>query len=238
MADPESFRLNRAGPAPPRTRIVGDHLHHGQHRRPDAYLQHDARLQRLPVPIATGRGHLRHSRNGRDRQPVSPHPRPDGRVCPIGQQRLCGRRRDFCGASGRKLWRLRCPPPDRRSRAIDRAPPRHCALGRSELHPPFASARHRAARGFQNCPHVRHHRRSVVAGDARRSAPMPARTRLRGDHGVRPLWLDRAWRVRAMPRGWRLAQPHAGASVPRDRRPGDRTAAPGRRTRRAGRHAS
>ena len=61
MADPESFRLNPAGLAPARTRIVGNHLHHGQHRRPDAGLQHDARLQRLPVPIAAGGGHLRHS---------------------------------------------------------------------------------------------------------------------------------------------------------------------------------
>ena len=45
---PRKLPPRHTGPAPTRTRIVGDHLHHGQHRRPDADLQHDARLQRLP----------------------------------------------------------------------------------------------------------------------------------------------------------------------------------------------
>ena len=165
-------------------------------------------------------------------------PCPDGRVRPLGEQRLCGRRGDIRGAAGRKLRTVRRPPLGGRGRADGRDAPGDGAVGRAELRAPLAAARHRASRRFQERPHVRDHRRSVVAGDARGPAPMPARA-WRGRHDrIRPLRLDRAWRLRAMPRGWRLAQPDAGASVSRDRRPGDRAAAAGRRTRRTGRHAS
>ena len=162
---------------------MGDHLHDREHRRPDADLQHDARLQCLSVPVASGRGNLRHPRDRRHRQPVSLDPRPYGCVRPLGEQRLCRGRGDICGAARRKLRTFRRPPLSGRRSANGRSRTgrRCCGACRAscavvllraiELRADFKSVRMCAITGEASSPAMREDLRRMSPRAWRERAP-------------------------------------------------------------------
>ena len=193
---------------------MGDHLHDRQHGGSDAGVQHDTRLQRLSIPVATSRRDLRYSETDSSLTCFPSPPRQWARSS-ARQQRLCRGSRDLCYTARSK------------SRAFDIRRSIDDAVRMIDMHratilwgvPSFVRrvllrAKELGA-DFRQRAHVRHHWRSVIAA-LREDLRQCFASLVRGTT-VRPLRLNGARRIRAMPGGWRLAQSDPGIAIPRDR---------------------